>query len=141
MGPLRRRLNRVQGWALFAALMALPGAAMAEVCDKERPGWDGAPASVLDEAISLSATVPSLILILATALALRFRSAKGGLAVVVLWTAWVSVIAFVGYATPVRRAALQEGCIASPALFIGLVAAICVATILYTAPSERRSSS
>lgn len=120
--------------------MLVPGAAMAEVCDKERPGWDGTATTMLDEAVSLAATVPSLVLILATALALRFRSAKGGLAVVVLWTAWVSVVAFVGNATPIRQAALQEGCIASPALFIGLVAAICVATILYTAPSERRSS-
>lgn len=140
MGSFRRRLSQLQGLALFAVVMALPGAALAEVCATERPGWDGAPASVLDEAINLAATLPSLVLILATALALRFRSAKGGLAVVVLWTAWVSVIAFVGNATPVRQAAIQEGCIASPALFIGLVAAICVATILYTAPSERRSS-
>jgi hypothetical protein len=29
---------------------------------------------------------------------------------------------------------MAEGCVGSPALFIGIIAAICVGTIFYTAP-------
>jgi len=115
MGPVRRGLIRA---ALLAA--SLPNAAWAQgaqVCDQQRPGWDGTPVSGLDEALQLMASPLSLIAIGATLLALRFRSQWGGVAVVVLWTGLVSMITMF-----------------EPTLFIAAVAAICVATIIYTAP-------
>ncbi len=120
---------------------ALPGTAMAGVCDKVRPLWDGsAPATLWDEFIGLAGTPVSLALILGSALAFRFRSQWGGLAVVVGWTIWVSVIAFYGGDDAITAQAVAEGCIGSPALFIGAVAAICVAMIIYTTPRQDRAT-
>ena len=127
MGPLR-------GGVILALI---PGAALAEVCDKARPGWDGGPVSALQEAIFLFSTVPALVLIVATALAFRFRSAWGGLVVVVLWTVLVSMRTMFD-PSGLNSLALAEGCVGSPALFIGIVAAICVAIVLYTLPRETR---
>ncbi len=56
---------------------------------------------------------------------------------VVGWTFWVSLISMAD-PTGTREIARAEGCIGSPTLFIALVAAICVATILYTASLTRR---
>ena len=132
MGPVRR--------GLIAGLALIPSAAWAEVCDKVRPDWDGIPEDGLGEAIALFSTVPSLVLLVATALVIRFRSSWGALAVCVLWTAFVSFISFPfadkGTVMPLARA---EGCVGSPTLFIGIVAAICVAMILYTAPRNTRT--
>lgn len=127
MGSVRRGL----------ILALVPGAASAEVCDKVRPGWDGAPMSATAEAIALFATLPSLALILATLAALRFRSQWGGLVVVVGWSLWTSVLVFVG-GRELRPAAVAEGCMGSQTLFLGAVVAICVGTILYTLPRETR---
>ncbi len=125
MGPLRRGLIHAA-----PVLAALPGPALAEVCDKIRPDWDGTPVSGLQEALQLALTAPVLALLIATGAALRFRSQWGGLIVVVLWTGYASLLSF----GDLRTQAQAEGCAGSPTLFIGLVAAICVATILYTAP-------
>ena len=125
MGPIRRRL------AAFITLLPTP--ALAEVCDKERPEWDGVAASALDGMLDLLATAPSLILIVASLLALRFKSVWGGLATVVGWTIWVSVINSPA-AFPARAAAIEEGCIGSNTLFIALAIAICVGIVVYTAP-------
>ena len=130
MGPVRRGL----------ILALLPGTAWAEVCDKVRPFWTpGTPATAVDEALHLAASPLTLVLLVGTALAVRFRSAWGGLAVVCCWSALVGLIAFVPgfFSSGVHQLGVQEGCIGSPALFIGVVAAICVATILYTAPNRR----
>ncbi len=93
--------------------------------------------TALAEAVFLAGTVPVLILFLATAAALRFRSQWGGLAVVVLWTGLITVLSMVD-PSGLQAAARAQGCVGSPALFIGIVAAICVATILYTAPLKQR---
>ena len=119
-------------------LSLLPGAAWAEVCDKERPGWDGTPATPWDEAISLFSTLPALGLIAATLLAWRFRHTWGGLAVVLLWSFLITAIVTLDE-DGVRDAALAEGCRGDPILFIGAVIAICVATVLYTAPHKPRA--
>ncbi len=128
MGPLRRGL-------ILAApvLAALPNAAWAEVCDKIRPDWDGSPVSGLQEALQLALTAPVLALLIATGAALKFRSQWGGLAVFVLWTGYASLLSF----GSLRTEAQAEGCAGSPTLFIAAVAAICVATIIYTAPVKR----
>lgn len=122
---------------------SLPGAALAEVCDKARPLWNptGGPATIWDEALHLAATPVALMLLLGTALAVRFRSAWGGLVAVCGWSIMVGVIVFADKDDPtgIHKLAAQEGCIGSPSLFIAVVAAISVATILYTAPREGRS--
>lgn len=119
-------------------LALLPGAARAEVCDKERPNWDGIPENGIGEAIALFSTGPSLILLLCSALVIRQCHAWGALGVAVLWTAFASVLAFVS-PDDIKLQAIAEGCIGSPTLFIGVVTAICVGMILYTAPRSERT--
>lgn len=115
-------------------LSLLPGAAWAEVCDKERPNWVwGTEATAWTEMIGLFSSPFSLVLLIATAFVIRFRSSWGGLAITVLWTGLVSLLVF-SEPDEVKLQAIKEGCIGSPTLFIAVVAAICVATILYTAP-------
>ena len=127
MGPLRGGL----------ILSLLPGAAWPEVCDKMRPGWDpGTQATAWSELIHLASSPAALVLFALTALVLRFRSQWGGLAIVVLWTLLISLPMFLDDGG-ISAAGMAEGCIGSPTLFIALVAAICVATILYTAPRPR----
>lgn len=128
MGPVRG--------GLIATL--LPGAAWAEVCDKVRPGWDGTSVTMVGEALVQFMTIPSLALLLASAIAIRFRSQWGAAAVVVLWTIWVSVVAFLDTTGGIRDAAIIEGCIGAPVLFIVAVAAICTGMIIYTFPPPRR---
>lgn len=127
----------------LAAALTAPEQLWAEVCDKERPLWDSAtgPATVFDEALHLGASPLSLVLLAATALAVRFRSSWGGLAVVCGWSGLVALVTFVNSDDPsgVRQLAIEEGCIGSPALFIAAVAAISVATIIYTSPRPARS--
>ena len=57
MGPFRRRLSLT----LLISVMASP--ALAEVCYKERPDWDGIPVTLESEALALflspRRTVPS----------------------------------------------------------------------------------
>lgn len=119
------------------AIWLISTPAVAEVCDKLRPDWDGEPVSAIGVAISLFASPISLILLIATAFAIRFRSQWGALAVVLGWTVNVSLISMVDPGG-VRQIARVEGCIGSPALFIGLVAAICAGMIIYTMPRETR---
>ncbi len=144
MGPFRRmsvvsrgRLNRL--FAIVTLSLACPSVAFAEVCDKERPLWDGTPVNAVQEALFLTASLPSLVLILVTALALRFRNRWAGLAAVCGWSAMVYLLTFGGDPTGIGQLAAKEGCVGSPTLFIAVVFTICVGTILYTAPAERRN--
>lgn len=57
MGPVRRQL--------IAALVLTPAPALAEVCDKVRPGWklaDG-PVGVMGEAIFVLSSFPGLVVL------------------------------------------------------------------------------
>jgi len=127
--------KRLIAFGLLAA--TLPATAWAEVCDKARPAWDGTPVSAWQETIFLLSTIPALVLIVASLLAIRFRHQWGALVVVVLWTILVTMISMAD-PTGLQKRAAAEGCVGSPALFIGLVAAICVGMILYTAPRPSR---
>lgn len=130
MGPVRGRLALALALALSGPSAAVAGPA----CEAARPGWTpGTEATMLTEALHHLMSVPAIVLIVATMLALRWRSQWGGLAVVAGWSLWTGIIAFGG----APEAAVAEGCVGSPALFIGLAAAICIATIAYTAPEER----
>ncbi len=123
---------------LIVALL-LPGSASAEACDTLAPAWDGTRVSALAEALALAGSLPALALLIATAFVVRWRSQWGGLAVTVGWSCLVYVLVFWRDPSGMRDLAIQEGCIGTPALFIAAVAAICIGTIIYTAPAERRS--
>ncbi|MEP4197146.1 MAG: hypothetical protein ABJL99_16090 [Aliishimia sp.] len=128
MGSLRRGL-------ILACLT--PSALWAEVCDKARPAWDGNTVSAWQEAVFLFSTLPALVLIVASMLAIRFRHQWGALVVVVLWTLLVTMVSMAD-PTGIQKLAAAEGCVGSPALFIGVVAAICGGMILYTVPRAKR---
>ena len=113
-------------------LSLVPGMAWAQDCAVQRPGWDGAPVSAVQEAVFLASSPAALVLLLGTAIALRFKSQWGSLAMVLGWTAFVTFLTMLAPAS--RKAAMAEGCVGSPALFIGVIAAICVGMIFYTAP-------
>ena len=131
-------MGSFRGISAPAALIFAASPAFAEVCEKARPNWQaGTQATVFTEFFALVSTPPSLILIVLTALTVRFRSQWGGLLIVVLWSIWVSIVSIVGRNNEVQQMAIAEGCVGSPVLFIGLVAAICIALILYTAPLSR----
>ncbi|WP_342078404.1 hypothetical protein [Yoonia sp. SS1-5] len=130
MGPIRRGLT-----LSLSAVVVWPQMAMAAVCDKERPDWDGAAFTSLDELIYLLQTPIILLMILTTALAVRFRSEWGGLVVVVGWSA----ICYILLGDDIKQQAMIEGCVGSPALFIAVVTILCIGVVLYTAPLPRRS--
>lgn len=113
-------------------LSLLPGVAWAQDCAVQRPGWDGAAVSAVQEALFLASSPAALVLLLGTVAAVRFKSQWGSLAVVLGWTAFVTFLTMLAPAS--RKLAMAEGCVGSPALFIGIIAAICVGTIFYTAP-------
>ena len=117
----------------------MPGAVLAEACTVQRPNWDGAPVSALQEAVSLASSPIVLVLLVLSAMAFRFKSHWGTLTLVVLWSLLVAFLSL--FAPDARTAGMAEGCIGSPALFIGIIAAICVGMIFYTAPAENGRSS
>ena len=125
MGPVRGGL----------ILSLLPGSAFAQSCAMQRPGWDGTPVSAVQEATFLAASPASLLLMLGTAAAFRFKSQWGALAVVMGWTAFVTFLTMLAPAP--RKLAMAEGWIGSPALFIGVIASICVGMIFYPAPPPK----
>ncbi len=129
MGPVRGRL--IAGSSVLASLFAAP--AWAEVCDKARPNWDGAPVGAVGEAVSLFVSPAGLLLLALSLVALRFRFQWVGLAAVILWTIFITVITMAD-PTQMRVAAMAEGCVGPPTLFIALAAAICVAIVLWTKP-------
>ncbi|MFL4469800.1 hypothetical protein ACERZ8_07945 [Tateyamaria armeniaca] len=116
-------------------VVLVPGIACAEVCDKERPDWDGDQVTALSEAMTLFATPFGLLLLAFTVLALRFRHQWMGLAAVLGWTAFITLITMAD-PTGLRADAMVEGCIGSPTLFIVAVAAICIGTVFYTMPHK-----
>ncbi|WP_204115603.1 hypothetical protein [Shimia biformata] len=116
--------------------MLMPGAALADACTDLRPNWDGTPVSALDEFVALMSTPPALVLLLATALVVRFRKPWGGVVVALLWGGFGTFLTW-GDPTGLRDAAIAEGCVGSPSLFIASTLAICAAMIAITAPAKR----
>ena len=126
MGPVRGGL----------ILSLLPSLAWAQTCAEQRPSWDGRPVTMAQEAMFIATTPAALILILGTVIAARFKSSWGGLVVVLGWTALVSFLTML--APDSRKQAFAEGCVGNPALFIGIITAICIGMIFYTAPPKAR---
>jgi len=127
-----------------AGLVALPRPALPEAGATLRPGSSaGMPASAWTEALHRGPSLPALALLIATAVAVRFRSPWGGLGVTVLWSVLVAVVVWRRFGddpTGLRKSAIEEGCLVSPTLFVAAVTAICIALILYTAPERRQTS-
>ena len=102
-----------------------------------RPGWTpGTAPTGIGEAIALGSTLPSLVLLAATLVCAFFRLQWASLIVVILWTGLISAPMYLPV-EDVHAMAVAEGCIGSPTLFIGIVIAICVALVLYTAPRTK----
>jgi hypothetical protein len=122
MGPLRRQLI-----ALF--LMASP--AMAEVCDKQRPGWTPAdgPATMFTELVQFLVWGGGGVVVLGLILGLYFRKT-----IVLNAVLLVSLIMAVPYIWPLdpetRYFAMTEGCIGAPTLVLGVLGLIWVAALI-----------
>lgn len=135
MGPVRRGLT-----AAFA-LTCLPLPALAEVCAVVRPDWDGTPVSIWQESIWLFGSPVALVLLFCSALVYRYRSSWGALAVFVGWSFVVGAFTFWDPTGGQRALADTEGCIGSPALFVGLVLIISVGLLLYTGKPDPEDES
>ncbi|MCF6444304.1 hypothetical protein [Nereida sp. MMG025] len=125
MGSLRR--------GLIIAALAIPTPVWAEVCDKERPDWNGTPVTAWGEFLYLLTTPLTMLLLCATALAFRLARKWLTVAVAVGWTAYTCLLAFnvPTDATSISAAALREGCVGSPALFIAFACALTLALVFY----------
>lgn len=130
--------NAILSLTTLFALLPLP--ALAEVCDKVRPSWDGTPVSALTEAVFILGSPASLVLLLATALVVRFRSSWGAVAVCVGWSMLVSAFTFFDPTGGLRTAAAAEGCIGSPSLFIAVACSLSVICILITGKPKDRDT-
>ena len=115
--------------------MASP--ALADVCDKERPDWDGVPVTLESEALALFLSPAGLFLLGALAVAVLFRHAMGTAIVALLWSVFISFIVWPD-PTGLRGARISEGCEAQPTLFLVASAALCLAAVIYTARREKR---
>ena len=136
MGPVRGGLNL--SLLPVPAFASAAGPAGARACDTLRPGWDGTRVGPWAEALSLLGSPAALLLIAASLLVARFRSQWGALAVFVGWTLLVSVLTVFGPHADARRAAMEAGCVGSPAIFIAAAMTIGAALIVYTGPPPRR---
>ncbi|MDU9002890.1 hypothetical protein [Sedimentitalea todarodis] len=134
MGPLRRAV---------IVLLATATPALAEVCDKERPGWTPAdgPATGLDEVVFHATSLPGLGILGALTLALLV----GGRLYWTLSALFSGVIALALWTThsapdDITLAAIAEGCVGPKSLSIGFLAAIFVVALLgLTRNSSRRT--
>ncbi len=126
MGSLRRRVT----WTIGFMATLFPAAAIAEVCDKERPFWKPGddPATAWDELIGLSTLPVSLALLALAGIALTTRNRATFAIAAVLWAGIAFVVSVDRYEYAldyVEASALAEGCLGPPHLFIGLAIAIC----------------
>lgn len=123
MGSLRRRLTATAGLAL------LSGAAWAEVCDKERPGWDGVPVTIWSEPIYFFTSWFGLFILIAAAAAIVLRTPFVVSFVMLLSAAASVMLVVTGSTDPTALAdqARAEGCVGPPHLSIALLTAISAA--------------
>lgn len=117
-------------------LALFPTPALAEACDKIRPGWDGGEVGAVAEAITLFSSPIALIFLLCTALVFRFRSSWGALVLCLVWSFLITAVTFFDPTGGVRTMAAAEGCVGSPWLFTAVVGALCVGMLIYTGRPE-----
>jgi hypothetical protein len=116
MGPLRRQL-------ILFMVTATP--AMAEVCDKSRPGWspDHGPVTALGEALVFAATPAALLLLAGVGVGWYLRQQL--LLTAVVMASLVFAIPRIWPVNPdLTAAARAEGCMGPPTLVIGLLGLI-----------------
>ena len=122
MGPVRARL-------IAALALLVPAPALAEVCDKLRPGWmpGSPPVGWLGETLFTFTSPPGLLLLALFALAM-WRGWRWLLVIVTLAAVALAFLLFLGNSAEMAAAARTEGCIGSqnPAaglsLLLGVVA-------------------
>lgn len=124
MGSFRSGLTLV-----FLTSIASP--ARAETCAQFRPAWDGGNVNAFQEMVALFGTPISLVLLIATAFAIRFRNSWGALAVFVGWSFAVAAVTFLDPTGGMREAAAAEGCVGSPSLYIAVVFVLCGGMMVY----------
>lgn len=125
----------------FAVVAALiPTIAVAEVCDRERPNWDGLPVSAITETLVWLTTPTVLLLILATALAIYFQQRWVSVVLALFWASLIPFL-FTQDLDDVYWEAWEEGCIGPSDLSIGLCAAICILTLYLACRPRGRPSS
>ena len=110
---------------LWLCIMLLPTTAFAEVCDKERPLWDGTPTTAWSEAIILLTSPSQIILLAATMLAIWYGWRIACLILALIWVAFIPMM-LTRDLDDMTWEASREGCIGSPILFMGLCSAISV---------------
>lgn len=96
--------------------------------------------TALSEFLWLLQTPIVLLLIIGTALAVRFRHEWGGLIVVVGWSLATFLITGWGSQDGATAAAMIEGCVGPSWLFIGMACALCIGVVVYTAPLKKRDT-
>ena len=116
--------------ALCAGLAAaLPWPALAEICDKARPGWSGAdgPVGQLGETVHTFMTLPGLIVIALVVASLLIRRRWLFIVTAIVTFLLASLLAASWVTThPIQTAALADGCLAQPILPTAILAALCV---------------
>lgn len=95
------------------------------------------PVTPWGEFLILLQTPVVLLLILATALVIRFRLEWAGLLVVVGWSLSTYLVLDWAGTDSVRQSGMAEGCIGSPSIFIVVAVMVCIGVVLYTAPLKR----
>ena len=107
------------------------GAAFAEVCDKERPGWDGTPVGPLAEAVHLLTNPVMLALIGAGIVAtlLKLRIIRVILAAMIGGIAYLIWDESLNDPTGITAAAGAEGCQGSPWLAAMLLALLAISIL------------
>jgi len=114
--------------------MIVPGAAVAEVCDKVRPGWARAngPATGVTEVLYLFATGPGLAAVLLTVAGFTFyRWWLFALAALVsAFLTFVAIAAALPDPTGLAGLARAEGCLGPPYLSIAVTAAITLLNVI-----------
>lgn len=129
------------GAVLPALLAATP--AWAEVCDKERPGWDPALGAVtgMDELVGFIGSPAGFVLLGLGVVALMRPWRWPALAVVVIGLAltqwWVGQQAGL-FGDGTFGAAMVEGCIGHPSLKVGFVTVFALVVFLWSERQRRR---
>lgn len=118
--------------ALVGFLILLPSPAFAEVCDKERPLWDGSKVGPVEELIYIVASPHGALLILLTVAAVLIRKfwVSFPVAALLLLFALMLYWDWSIYGDGIAYPAYREGCRGAPHVAIACLAAIALGLVL-----------